>query len=60
VGNLGVFHVCILGVYLLDVFWRERAAWLPMNIYLGKMRSGLEPEGRAAWDGDGECSFSAP
>jgi hypothetical protein len=55
-----VFQVCILGVYLLDVFWRERAAWLPMNIYLGKMRSGLEPEGRAAWDGDGECSFSAP
>jgi hypothetical protein len=55
-----VFLVCVLVVYLLDVFWRERAAWLPVNVCLGKMRSGLLPEGRVVWDGDGECSLSAP
>jgi hypothetical protein len=33
--------VCVLGVYLLDVFRQERAAWLLVNAYLGKMRSGL-------------------
>jgi hypothetical protein len=32
---------CVLGAYLLDVFRRERAAWLLVNAYLGKMRSGL-------------------
>jgi hypothetical protein len=30
-----VFLVCVLGAYLLDVFWRERAAWLPVNVCLG-------------------------
>jgi hypothetical protein len=33
--------VCVLGAYLLDVFQQERAAWLLVNAYLGKMRSGL-------------------
>jgi hypothetical protein len=32
---------CVLGVYLLDVFRWERAAWLLVNTCLGKMRSGL-------------------
>jgi hypothetical protein len=40
-GDLGVFLACVLGAYLLDVFWWERAAWLPVNVCLGKMRSGL-------------------
>jgi hypothetical protein len=59
-GYLGVFLACVLGAYLLAVFWRERAAWLLVNVYRGKMRSGLLPEGRVVWDGDGECSLSAP
>jgi hypothetical protein len=29
-----VFLACVLGAYLLDVFWRERAAWLPVNVWL--------------------------
>jgi hypothetical protein len=32
---------CVLGVYLLDVFRRERAPWLLVNACLEKMRSGL-------------------
>jgi hypothetical protein len=44
------------GAYLLDVLWRERAAWLLVNAFLGKMRSGLSPEQRVVWDGVGECS----
>jgi hypothetical protein len=40
-GYLGVFLACVLGVYLLAVFWRERAAWLLVNVCRGKMRSGL-------------------
>jgi hypothetical protein len=39
-GDLGVVLVCVLGAYLLDVFWRERATWLLVNVCLGKMRSG--------------------
>jgi hypothetical protein len=38
-----VFLACVLGAYLLDVFWRERAAWLLVNVCRGKMRSGLYP-----------------
>jgi hypothetical protein len=37
---------CVLGAFLLDGFWRERAAWLLVNACLGKMRSGLLPEPR--------------
>jgi hypothetical protein len=51
---------CVLGAYFLDVFWRERATWLPVNACLGKMRSGLLPERRVGRDGVGECSLSAP
>jgi hypothetical protein len=40
-GYLGVFLACVLGAYLLAVFWRERAAWLLVNVCRGKMRSGL-------------------
>jgi hypothetical protein len=40
-GYLGVFLACVLGAYLLAVFWRERATWLPVNVCRGKMRSGL-------------------
>jgi hypothetical protein len=42
-GYLGVFLACVLGAYLLAVFWRERAAWLLVNVCRGKMRSGLYP-----------------
>jgi hypothetical protein len=52
--------VCVPGVFFLDVFWRERAFWLLVNPYLGKMRSGLLPEWHVGRDGDGECSLSAP
>jgi hypothetical protein len=38
-----VFLACVLGAYILDVFWRERAAWLLVNVCRGKMRSGLYP-----------------
>jgi hypothetical protein len=41
VGDLSVTLVCVLGVYLLDVFWWEQAAWLLVNVCRGKMRSGL-------------------
>jgi hypothetical protein len=51
---------CVLGASLLDVFWRERAIWLFVNACLRKIRSGLLPKGRVGWDGDGECSLSAP
>jgi hypothetical protein len=40
-GYLGVFLACVLGAYLLAVFWRERAAGLLVNVCRGKMRSGL-------------------
>jgi hypothetical protein len=43
----------------LTCFWRERAIWLLVNVYLGEMRSGLSPERRVGRDGDGECSLSA-
>jgi hypothetical protein len=43
----------------LTCYWRERAVWLLVNAYLGGMRSGLSPERRVEWDGDGECSLSA-
>jgi hypothetical protein len=51
---------CVLGVFFLDVFWRERAFWLLVNPCLRKMRSGLLPEWRVGWDGDGECSLLTP
>jgi hypothetical protein len=35
--------LAFLDAYLLDMFWRERAAWLLVNVYRGKMRSGLYP-----------------
>jgi hypothetical protein len=54
-----VFLACVLGAFLLDVFWRERANWLLVNACLGKMRSGLSPERRVVWDGVGVCSLSA-
>jgi hypothetical protein len=47
-------------VLFLDVFWRERAFWLLVNTYLGKMRFGLLPGRPAERDGDGEFSLSAP
>jgi hypothetical protein len=40
-GYLGVILACVLGAYLLVVFWRERAAWLLVSVCRGKMRSGL-------------------
>jgi hypothetical protein len=27
-----VFLACVLGAYLLDLFWRERDAWLLVNV----------------------------
>jgi hypothetical protein len=43
----------------LTCYWWERAIWLLVNAYLGEMRSGLLPERRVGWDGDGECMLSA-
>jgi hypothetical protein len=43
----------------LTCFWRERAIWLLVNVYLGEMRSGLSPERCVGRDGDGVCSLSA-
>jgi hypothetical protein len=54
-----VFLACVLGAFLLDVFWRERADWLLVNTCLRKMRSGLSPERRVVWEGVGVCSLSA-
>jgi hypothetical protein len=54
-----MYLACVLGAYLLAVFWRERAALLLVNVYREKMRSGLKPKGHVVWDGDGECSLSA-
>jgi hypothetical protein len=59
VGDLGVFLACVLGAFLLDVFWRERADQLLVNAGLGKMRSGLLPERRVGRIELGECSLSA-
>jgi hypothetical protein len=46
-------------VFLLDVFWRERADRLLVNACLGKMRPGLLPEQRVGRMELGECSLSA-
>jgi hypothetical protein len=54
-----VFLACVLGAFLLEVFWRERADWILVNACLGKMRSGLSPERCVVWDGVGVCSLSA-
>jgi hypothetical protein len=54
-----VFLACVLGAFLLDVFWWERADRLLVNAYLGKMRSGLLTERRVRRMEIGECSLSA-
>jgi hypothetical protein len=54
-----VFLACVLGAFLLDVFWRERADQLLVNACLGKMRSGLLPERCVGQLEIGECSLSA-
>jgi hypothetical protein len=54
-----VVLACVLGAFLLDVFWRERADRLLVNAWLGKMRSGLLPELRVGRMEIGECSLSA-
>jgi hypothetical protein len=54
-----VFLACVLGAFLLDVFWRERADRLLVNSCLWKMRSGLLPERRVGQMELGECSLSA-
>jgi hypothetical protein len=46
-------------VFLLDVFWRERADRLLVNAYLGKMRSSLLPERRVGQMELRECLLSA-
>jgi hypothetical protein len=43
----------------LTCFGGSEPFWLLVNACLGKMRSGLLPEQRVGWDGDGECSLSA-
>jgi hypothetical protein len=53
-----VFLACVLGAFLLDVLWRERADRLLVNTCLGKMRSGLLPERRVRRMEIGECSLS--
>jgi hypothetical protein len=54
-----VFLACVLGAFLLDVFWWERADRLLVNACLGKMRFGLLPERRVGRMELGERSLSA-
>jgi hypothetical protein len=54
-----VFLACVLGAFLLYVFWWERADRLLVNTCLWKMRSSLLPERRVRRMELGECSLSA-
>jgi hypothetical protein len=54
-----VFLACVLGAFLLDVFWRERADWLLVNAASGRFDLASHPSG-VSYGRELECARSRP